>query len=73
MNLHEFLDSATFEGNIFVAAWDDRFNERIFEKFLDEFRPDDTWVYSWRVGFVCPIETYRHNVSLPCILIEVLR
>lgn len=70
MNLAEFLDCATFEGTILIKAWDEENDECVFLKFLDELDPRDVYVYSWFVRYVYPIEYYKNNTPMPCVVIE---
>lgn len=71
MNLSEFLDVATFEGDILIKAWDEEKEECIFTKFLNDFSATDTYAYSWLVRYVYPITYYKNNNLVPCVVIEI--
>lgn len=71
MNLAEFLDLATFEGDILVKAWDEESETELLVKFLDELTPKEVYLYSWPVRYVYPLTYYRKNNLVPCVVIEI--
>lgn len=73
LNLSELLDAATVEGDIKIRVWDDDAEDYIVDVWLDDFRPEDCYLYSWTIRYIYPLRDIKRNRECAAVVIELLK